>query len=225
MYDHDDDKILFSYNSGRWLWGEKHELQRRFLRFNISALKDVATRSGEANNCIELKKLPEGLNNKSYLLRLGNGRELVAKLPNPFIPAGVATASEAATLDFLRNVMGLPVPRLLTYCNIRDNTVGSEYIIMEKAAGEELTVVWPDMDFDQRSAIVSAVADFQAKLSTIDMHHIGSLYYTGDVKPYKLIQGQPNRFCIGPVASIKFWEGERTQLDVDRGPCALYRNA
>jgi hypothetical protein len=47
---------------------------------------------------------PDGMANKVFLMTMGDGREVVAKVPNP--NAGVphfTTASEVATMDFVRS--------------------------------------------------------------------------------------------------------------------------
>jgi hypothetical protein len=48
-------------------------------------------------------KFPEGQYNKAFLLKMDNGSEVVAKIPNPNAgPARHVTASEVATVDFVR---------------------------------------------------------------------------------------------------------------------------
>ncbi len=50
-----------------------------------------------------MEKLPEGNFNQAFLLRMDDGQEVVAKIPNP--NAGrphFSTASEVATMDFVR---------------------------------------------------------------------------------------------------------------------------
>ncbi|KAA8614545.1 hypothetical protein PtrV1_11575 [Pyrenophora tritici-repentis] len=77
---------------------------------------------------------------------MDDGRELIAKLPNP--NAGrpyFTTASEAATMDYLRNVLGTPVPKIYGYSALKDKPVGSEYILMERSAGVELDKLWKNM--------------------------------------------------------------------------------
>jgi aminoglycoside phosphotransferase (APT) family kinase protein len=37
-----------------------------------------------------------------------------------------------ATMDFLRNALDVPVPRVLAHSSTVDNSVGAEYIIMER---------------------------------------------------------------------------------------------
>ncbi|KDB26353.1 hypothetical protein H109_01821 [Trichophyton interdigitale MR816] len=55
-----------------------------------------------ASYCISVKKYPDGMFNKAFVLTMDNGREVVAKVPNP--NAGIphyTTASEVATMDFV----------------------------------------------------------------------------------------------------------------------------
>jgi hypothetical protein len=56
--------------------------------------------------CAEVTKLPEGNFNKTLLVKMHDGRQFIARLPNP--NAGhphYTTASEVATLDYV-----LPLP-------------------------------------------------------------------------------------------------------------------
>ena len=70
-----------------------HELTR------IAAIK-VGSKS-----CVQIKKLSEGQHNKAFLLTMNDGREVIARLPNP--NAGrphFTTASEVASMDFVREI-------------------------------------------------------------------------------------------------------------------------
>jgi RIO-like serine/threonine protein kinase len=50
------------------------------------------------------------------------------------VPKSYATASEAATLTFLRS-KGVPVPEVYGWSSTTENPVGVEYIIMEHVSG------------------------------------------------------------------------------------------
>lgn len=66
------------------------------------ALADIAARAVGATSCAEILKVPEGNFNKTFVLTLNDGQEVVAKLPNP--NAGrpyYTTASEVASMDFV----------------------------------------------------------------------------------------------------------------------------
>lgn len=74
----------------------------------MAKLAQVAAQSIGASSCVEIKKVPEGNFNKTFLLTMNNGKEVIAKVPNPNAGhAHFTTASEVATMDFVR---GSPHP-------------------------------------------------------------------------------------------------------------------
>lgn len=70
------------------------------MRFDVAALIRVVEGAvGPDASCVEFTKLPEGNFNKTFLATMEDGRELIARLPNP--NAGrpyYTTASEVATM-------------------------------------------------------------------------------------------------------------------------------
>jgi len=93
---------FYKYTSGRWLWNEKHQLARRYVEFDLPGLLEVSAQAIGARSCVKVEKLPEGNFNKVFLITMDDGRDLIAKLPNP--NAGrphFTTASEAATMDYV----------------------------------------------------------------------------------------------------------------------------
>ncbi|KMU75157.1 hypothetical protein CISG_10367 [Coccidioides immitis RMSCC 3703] len=173
---------LFCYTSGRWLWDEAAQLRKRYQPFNVEELKQTAARSVNAEFCVKITKLPEGSYNKAFLLTMDNDVQVIAKIPNPYIPQNFVTASEVATLDFLRSELGIPVPRVFAWSSKKDQPVGVEYIIMEKAAGNELSKSWPTMDISDKVDIVSQLANIQAKIAAVDFGYYGSLFYREDIE-------------------------------------------
>ncbi|KAF4252244.1 hypothetical protein KXW65_005872 [Aspergillus fumigatus] len=190
---------LFSYTSGRWLWDEAAQLRKRYQPFNVEEHKQTAARS-------------------AFLLTMDDDVRVIAKIPNPYIPQKFVTASEVATLDFLRNEPGIPVPRVFAWSSKKDQPVGVEYIIMEKAAGNELSTSWPTMDISDKVDIVSRLADIQAKIAAVDFGCYGSLFYRGDIEGGFNVPGIADQFCIGPSCDIRFWEEERRFMNAFRGP-------
>lgn len=94
---------FYEYTSGRWLWDEKYQLARRHVEFNLPGLLEVSAQAIGARSCVKIEKLPEGNFNKVFLISMDDGRELIAKLPNPNAgPTHFTTASEAATMDYVR---------------------------------------------------------------------------------------------------------------------------
>jgi hypothetical protein len=79
-------------------------MQQREIKFDTNKLAKVAADSVGAAQCISIKKYPDGMFNKAYLMCMEDGQEVVAKVPNP--NAGIphfTTASEVATMNFVRS--------------------------------------------------------------------------------------------------------------------------
>jgi len=94
---------FFRYTSGRWLWDEDSQLRERFVVFNVQELQRVAAESVGAQSCVSITKLAEGGYNKVFRLVMDNGSVAIARIPNPHAgPAYRTTASEVATMDFVR---------------------------------------------------------------------------------------------------------------------------
>lgn len=97
-----DVEQFYRYTSGRWLWNEKYQLARRHVVFDLPELLQVSAQAIGARSCVKVEKLSEGNFSKVFLISMDDGRELIAKLPNP--NAGrphFTTASEVATMDYL----------------------------------------------------------------------------------------------------------------------------
>lgn len=78
------------------------------MRFNIDALAEIAASclGHDPASCVKIEKMPEGNFNKSFLLTMANGSQVIARVPNP--NSGFphfTTASEVATMDFVCSVV------------------------------------------------------------------------------------------------------------------------
>ncbi len=106
---------FFHYTSGRWLWDEESQLRERFLVFNVQELQRIAAESVGAQSCVSITKLAEGGYNKVFRLVMDNGSVAIARIPNPNAgPAHKTTASEVATMDFVRFLYHWYRKRILT---------------------------------------------------------------------------------------------------------------
>ena len=77
-------------------------MPQRYVQFNVNELARCAAEAVGAESCVEISKYPYDIYNKSMLLIMNNGSQVVAKVPNP--NAGLphfTTASEVATMDFV----------------------------------------------------------------------------------------------------------------------------
>ncbi|KAF4221630.1 hypothetical protein CNMCM6457_001781 [Aspergillus fumigatiaffinis] len=220
------DRDFFRYTSGRWLYNEQPQLEKRYVQFDVPALQQTAGHI-VGSRCLKMTKLPEGLYNKVFSLEMENGREILARIPNPNAghPAYVV-ASEVATLDFLRNVLDIPVPEVLSWSSpSQHNAVGVEYILMERVRGRQLSEVWDAMSEAQRFGLVKSLVEIEQKLANVKFALHGSLYYKdtyplgrGIIDPAEPEQEATSNFVIGPTTQRSFWEIEKQGLGIDRGP-------
>ncbi len=136
-------------------------------------------------------------------------------------------------MDYARTVLKLPVPRVFAW-NARSNTtvnsVGAEYILMEKAEGGELHHRWDAFRSRPAASIMDEVLRFENTFATRKFSQIGSLYYKEDVEEalqarplYAADSGTPDdaedKYRIGPLVDWDVWRGARSSLNVNRGPC------
>lgn len=103
--DHDQE-AFFKYSAQRWAWNEPEQLSRRYIKFNVDALVSIAQKAvGNGAVCVDITRLPEGNFSKVFLATMKDGQQLVVKIPNPNAgPAHFTTASEVATMQFVRSL-------------------------------------------------------------------------------------------------------------------------
>lgn len=217
---------FFNFTSGRFLYNEPRELARRYLPFDVDALKSRALACTGAEHVLSMEKINEGRYNRVFRLRLSNAQDVVARLAMPITGRlHDVTISEVATMKLLRERLGVPVPKVLGWSSSND-PVGAEYIIMELVDGVELSSLWQDLDDRQRLAVVKEWFDMESRMikSLDGTAGFGSLYLRSDVSPAKarpvLVDGQiDSEFVLGPCVSPYFMQYRRDELDIDRGPC------
>ncbi|KDR80936.1 hypothetical protein GALMADRAFT_153330 [Galerina marginata CBS 339.88] len=218
---------LFNYTSGRWLVNNDLRLAERRHEFNVDELCRLAAQSvGRTSQDIHtFVKLAEGGFNRTFLITMHDGFEMVARIPYPVtVPKFYTIASEVATMRFLRS-SGLPVPEVYDYSPSSDNAAKTEYIFMEFIRGMNLGVVWPKLKESDIVSVLTQLVQLESRMMSIPFPAGGSLYYTKDLKKVPGNTGIPlddERFSVGPDVRLQMWYGRRSQLDVDRGP---YENA
>ncbi|KAL3250473.1 hypothetical protein ABHI18_011187 [Aspergillus niger] len=180
------------------------------------------------SDCVHIEKFSDGMFNKAFLFTMQDGTQVVGKVPNP--NAGrphYTTASEVATMDFARNKLSTPVPKVLSWSSkANENPVGAEYVIMEKVGGVQLGKVWPRMNFEQKFELVKTLCGYQKAWMSKSFTQYGGLYYSNDLQSNRgciLVdedgsQSRDNRFAIGPTTGRQFLDHGRIDVNFDRGP-------
>ena len=144
------------------------------------------------------------------------------------------TASEAATLQFVRKNTSIPVPQIIAFDPSADNELGFEWILMTKLPGVPLEALWesPDLVWDSRVQITKTLAVYLKQLRNFKFPLIGNLYPSSrpefeQVAWLKDLSSKPRfvplsddpEFAVGPLATIPFVYGDRIRLQNSR--CAF----
>ncbi|KAI0072589.1 protein kinase subdomain-containing protein PKL/CAK/Fmp29 [Panus rudis PR-1116 ss-1] len=214
---------LFEYTSGRWLYNDalRHAERRRV--FDVNGLCRLAAESVHRSpeEIISFAKLAEGGFNRTFLITMRDGFEMVARIPYPLtVPKSYAVASEVATMSFLRSY-GLPVPEVYGYSPTLDNVAETEYIFMEFVRGTKMTDAWADLQDSDIISIMRQLVQLERQMMSFSFPASGSLYYSQDLET---LHGKPGvqlkdkLYSVGPDVRINLWYGRRSQLDIDRGP-------
>ena len=180
----DSSSLSFSYNEAL-----RHKERR--LAFNVDALRQLAVQSINQNltDVVSFSKLTEGGFNRTFVITLSGGRQIVARVPYPVtVPKYYAVASEVATIEYLRSC-GIPAPKIHGYSTDSDMRqliqLESKIMSLPFPAGGSLYFT-KDLDKVAKGLGVPL---------------------------------EDKRFCVGPDTMLALWYGRRAQLDVSRGPC------
>ncbi|KAI0760749.1 protein kinase subdomain-containing protein PKL/CAK/Fmp29 [Fomes fomentarius] len=214
---------LFHYTSGRWLVNDalRHEERRR--DFNINGLCRLAAQCihRSPQDIVAFAKLAEGGFNRTFLITMLDGFQMVARIPYPAtVPKYYAVASEVATMAFLRST-GMPIPEVYGYAPTSDNAAKTEYIFREFVRGTKLSDVWLELGDADLVSVLRQLTQLESHIMSIPFPAGGSLYYAHDLEKVARGVGIPlkdERFCVGPDARLSMWYGRRSQLDIDRRP-------
>ncbi|KAF7191602.1 Altered inheritance of mitochondria protein 9, mitochondrial [Pseudocercospora fuligena] len=224
----DEKSAYYGWTRGRFVQNEAEEMAARMIQYDLAELGKVAAAAVHSKSCIRTETLTEGMHNKAVLLTMEDGKQVVAKLPYPV--AGqqhFTTASEVATMEFMRTNLDIPIPKVYAWCSRAESTpVRAEYIIMAVARGVPLKSVWKDLQPRQRAAVVRSIAEVQLKMSSTTLGGYGSIYFARDLDddhrlPLGHTQGDSmsnDNFALGPVTARTWNDEGRQYIEFDRGP-------
>ncbi|KAL2070679.1 hypothetical protein VTL71DRAFT_13705 [Oculimacula yallundae] len=224
----DPTNSFFNYTSGRWLYNEHLRLSERQLYFNINELCHLIAKSIglPRSEIVLVTKLAEGGSYRIFEATFRSGLKAIARLPYPYtVPRKYGIASEVATIEFLR-IHGIPIPKILDWSSSASNQLGSEYIIMERVPGRELTDTWHIMTYKKRMAVVQKIVDIEKLLFRIRFPASGSLFFKDSLDPdFQSVNMPENssledvgKFCIRPSTEYLWWYQKRNELGANRGP-------
>ncbi|KAK0229849.1 hypothetical protein EDD85DRAFT_939640 [Armillaria nabsnona] len=206
-------------HDGEWLWNSALQRSVRHVKFNVDALRDISSSAVGAQSCIRFETLAQGAYNKLFLLEFDNGAEAVARLPCSLVGnVHMSTASEVATMEYVREIVGKPAPRVLAWSNTLESraAVGSDFILMERINGFSLEDRWLNTFDAEIGAVLKELVFLDAHLRQRTFSQIGSLFFKEGVslelqnRPLYIKEEHNNepaaeKYRIGPVVDKKYW--------------------
>lgn len=90
---------------------------------------------------------------------------------------------------------------------------------MEKAPGVEVSHIWPNMGLKAKAGFVKTLTELTARLSTKRFPVSGSIYFHRDLDSSTPSVGVDDTYAIGPIVERQWFDDQRRQLDIYRGPC------
>ena len=111
-------------------------------------------------------------------------------------------------LNYLKDKMPVPVPKIITFSATPDNSIENPYTIQTRLAGQSLDHVYSSLDSAERRGMIDNFIDLLAKIESIRFSTAGSL-----VAPYPLPTDTGCSSDI-PAPSIKiFNEGDTDPIE------------
>ena len=163
---------------------------------------------------VSVDLLARGSFNQAYNITTENvatrsRKEYVFRVSLPVWPY-YKIESDVATTEFVRLTTSIPVPVIFAFDSNPNNTLGFEWMLMEKVKGMPLGDVWDTMDFDAKQSLTRIIASWMAALSQFKFSKIGSIFMR--------YRGSQMEFYIGPLIHERLHEGDRLLYEIDRGP-------
>jgi hypothetical protein len=117
----------------------------------------------------------------------------------------------------------IPIPNILDWSDDAVNIVGSEYIIMEHAAGIPLQQKWPYMSGDQKVTCIDAIYKKLREMVDLNFSAYGSIYFSTTPLGSSSRLPLDDDFCLGPHCGTRYWAcGEPRYYQhttPNQGPC------
>lgn len=132
--------------------------------------------------------------------------ELVLRVSNPHpFWRGRKTEHEVAVMEFVRahgRPDVLPVPRVIAYArDAAQSPLGTEFVLMEKAPGQNLRDLWPTLDAEAKRDYTVQLVQIMAELRRISafLPNRGMGAFNREMELVELVQDGP---LIGPFTSF-----------------------
>lgn len=149
-------------------------------------------------------------------------REYMLRITLPVEPF-YKTASEVATLSYLKEHTSIPVPRVIDHSSTAENELGYEWILMERIRGVTFGRKMLCIDQETKVKLLRSIVDVVHQLQKLRFPVIGNLYFRKDIDAYdSTVRVSPtgdDKYVIGPIVTRHmFQKGWKLDLPRNLGP-------
>lgn len=175
----------------------------------ISSIERTIQSLRPSSATTQVKFLTEGAFNKIYQVQIED-ETLIMRVSLPVDPVH-KTRSEVATVDWVRRVTDIPVPRIIAHNATRESEVGFEWILMTEVPGRPLADFWTTLPMAAKSDLVIKFAGFSISLWRNQLKGIGNIYPPS-------VTAEDAIPKTGQIVSLEFLWGSHARQNVNRGP-------
>jgi hypothetical protein len=140
---------------------------------DIGAIKQTV-QSLRPSSTVEVTFLVQGGFNKIYNVSIDD-EPFIMRVSLPVDPR-YKVMSEVVTMDWVRRITSLPIPRVIAHQPSRDNLIGFEWMLMTKMPGKPFGEVYQSLSFDAKARLVRKLAAGSACLFRNQLRGIGNIY-------------------------------------------------
>jgi len=120
------------------------------------------------------------------------------------------TESDVATTEIVRHFTTVPVPTIYAYDSSTNNSIGMEWMLMEKVEGHKLDETWTGMDYNSKLRVTKTLGEWTAQLARISWNKIGSIFMRYTTERLE--------FYVGRSVTSSLSQENRLKYEVYRGP-------
>jgi len=110
--------------------------------------------------------------------------------------AAIKTENEAATLSWLRQHTGIPVPDVLAYDVTLNNPLEREFMLLNRCPGVAVSDIYSTLSDTQLDSLINQLIDIQSELHTHEFYAIGGLAHSSS---------SPSTIIPGLILDEHFW--------------------
>ncbi|CAI7571592.1 unnamed protein product [Penicillium palitans] len=123
---------------------------------------------------VEVAFLAQGGFNKIYNVSIDD-ETFIMRISLPVDPR-YKVMSEVATMDWVRRITSLPIPRVIIHQPSRDNPIGFEWMLMTKLPGKPFGEIYQSLSFNVKARLVRELAASSVCLFRNQLCGIGNIY-------------------------------------------------